>query len=139
MNTNCVLWDPYFNMWNGYDIAKIQTYVKNYFLHHYYVEVHIPSEKIFHLLLSLQKNVRPKTGDIFTRCFLDDEIPDQFYSKQNILDEAISIIIGQIEDDISITIDPMNIWNSVYQNDIQFFPKPKINQKRPKQIISMKF
>jgi hypothetical protein len=139
MNTNCVLWDPYFNMWNGRDIQKIQHYVKKYISNRFEINVLIPSEKIFYLLSSLTKNMRPKTGDIHTRCLLDDEIPDQFYSKENIISEAIQIIISNIVDDVQIVQDPMTVWNSIYQPDMVWFPKPKIYNRRNKEILSMKF
>lgn len=139
MNTNCVLWDPLLNIWSGQDVKQIQNFVKQYFFDKYRKYIIVPSEKIFHLLLITAKTSKPRVGDIYTRCLLDNEIPDQFYSKYNIMFEVFHIIISQIEDDISIENDSFNIWKSVLPIDMNFYTKPKLNDRKPKTIISMKF
>jgi hypothetical protein len=139
MNTNCVLWDSYYNMWNGYDVQRVQCAVRKYMRNRFELDVVVPSDKIFHLLFSITKTMRPKTGDIHTRCLLDNEIPDQYFSKENIIKEAIQIIVSQLVDDVQIEQDPMSIWNSVYQPDMVWYSKPKIYNRHNKEVLWMKF
>jgi hypothetical protein len=140
MNANSVMWDSNYSMWTTKDLEDVQNFIKQYTHYKFGSSVIVTSEKIFHLLVSLTKTMRPKTGDIMTRCFLDDEIPDQYYSKENLKMEAIQIAIAQIENDLEETsCDYCSIWNSKYQSDLNWYPKPKISSRKNTEVLSMRF
>jgi len=139
MNTQCVLWDPSLQLWTGSDVHEVQLFVKRYFLRRYNISVWVASEKVYFLLNSLVKTMRPRTGDIFTRCTLDDTIPDQFFSKYDLMLECVQIIISQIEYEMNEQDDCLSAWYTLSQYDKNFFVCPKIDGRRNREIISMRF
>lgn len=139
MNIHSVLWDSNYSMWTIKDVEDVQTLIQRYTLLKFGSSIFVTSEKIFHLLVSLSKTMRPRTGDVMTRCFLDDEIPDQYYSKENLKMEAVQIAISQIENDLYDTCDYCSAWNSKYQPNVNWYPKPKISSRKNREILSMRF
>jgi hypothetical protein len=139
MNTNCVLWDPTMQLWSGTDVYEVQMFVRRYFIEKYNMDIVVTSEKIYFLLNGLLKNMRPRTGDIFTRCNLDDSIPDQFFSKLNLMEECVQIIISQIEYQLEEQDDCLSVWYPLWQYDNNFFTSPKIDERANKEILSMRF
>lgn len=128
--------DPYFQLFSVHDREKVKQQVKDYMYKLYNVHISLGNEMVDKELTESQKYIQPMTGDIYTRCILDDFAPDQFYGRHTILQQIVCQIIQNIEYDLYLNDDHFNAWNVLFApktNDI------KIQNFKPLGSITLKY
>lgn len=136
MNVQRVLWSG--PDWTDDAVFFVSAQVTEILRRQFGVVVVVARETIVDVLNSQLLYFRPRTGDIFSRYTLDrdDDDVDPLKRAVDVLVAAVSV---DIQDDTSNA--SFSVWNSVNGAPLgmEFHPRAKLNQRRPKQRFNMRF
>ena len=136
MNVNCVLHDPYFDIFSMHDVERVRESISKYFKEKYNLHMSIERQVVEAQLEEAQKYVQPITGDIYTRCILSEFAPDQFYGKDTLLNQVLCTLIKNVEYDLFVNDDYYSVWS---WNNLSHHSFIKTNERKPPTTITMKY